>query len=39
MIFVDEVDGIHGRADYGGADALIQILKEATVPIVSGCQL
>ncbi len=34
MIFVDEVDGIHGRADYGGADALIRILKEATVPIV-----
>ncbi len=34
MIFVDEVDGIHGRSDYGGADALIRILKEATVPIV-----
>ncbi|MDH3501087.1 MAG: AAA family ATPase [Nitrosopumilus sp.] len=34
MIFVDEVDGIHGRGDYGGAEALIQILKEPTVPIV-----
>ncbi len=34
MIFVDEVDGIHGRSDYGGADALISILKEATVPII-----
>ena len=34
MIFVDEVDGIHGRSDYGGADALIAILKESTVPIV-----
>jgi len=34
MIFVDEVDGIHGRSDYGGADALIRILKEATVPMV-----
>ncbi len=34
MIFIDEVDGIHGRSDYGGADALIKILKEATVPIV-----
>ena len=34
MIFVDEVDGIHGRGDYGGADALIQILKDPTVPIV-----
>ena len=34
MIFVDEVDGIHGRSDYGGASALIDILKESTVPIV-----
>ena len=34
LIFVDEVDGIHGRSDYGGADALIRILKEATVPII-----
>jgi replication factor C large subunit len=34
MIFVDEVDGIYGRADYGGAEALIQILKEPTVPII-----
>ena len=34
MIFVDEVDGIHGRADYGGTEALIKILKEPTVPIV-----
>jgi len=34
MIFVDEVDGIFGRADYGGAEALIQILKEPTVPII-----
>ncbi|MDH3736885.1 MAG: AAA family ATPase [Nitrosopumilus sp.] len=34
MIFVDEVDGIHGRGDYGGTAALIDILKEPTVPIV-----
>lgn len=34
MIFVDEVDGIHGRADFGGAEALIRILKEPTVPII-----
>lgn len=34
MIFVDEVDGIHGRADFGGAGALLEILKEPTVPIV-----
>lgn len=34
MIFVDEVDGIHGRGDYGGAEALIRILKDPTIPIV-----
>ena len=34
MIFVDEVDGIHGRGDYGGASALADILKEPTVPII-----
>jgi replication factor C large subunit len=34
MIFIDEVDGVHGRADYGGGEAIIQILKEPTVPIV-----
>ncbi len=34
MIFVDEVDGIHGRADFGGVDALVSSLKEATVPII-----
>ena len=34
MIFVDEVDGIHGRGDYGGASALVDILKEPTVPIL-----
>ena len=33
MIFIDEVDGVHGRADYGG-EAIIKILKEPTVPIV-----
>jgi replication factor C large subunit len=34
MIFVDEVDGIHGRGDYGGAAALVDILKEPMVPII-----
>lgn len=34
MIFVDEVDGIHGRSDFGGVEALIDILKEPTIPIV-----
>ncbi len=34
MIFIDEVDGIHGRSDYGGAAALTKILKEPIVPIV-----
>ena len=34
MIFIDEVDGIHGRSDYGGVEALINILKESTMPII-----
>ena len=34
LVFVDEVDGIHGRADFGGASALVQILKEPTIPII-----
>ena len=34
MIFVDEVDGIHGRSDYGGVETLIDLLKEPTVPII-----
>lgn len=34
MIFVDEVDGIHGRGDYGGVAALVDILKEPTIPII-----
>ena len=34
MIFVDEVDGIHGRGDYGGAAALVDILKKPNAPIL-----
>ena len=34
MIFVDEVDGIHGRSDYGGASALTGMLKTPSVPII-----
>lgn len=34
MIFVDEVDGIHGRSDFGGVEALVNVLKEPTIPII-----
>lgn len=34
MIFIDEVDGIHGRSDFGGVEALVSILKESSVPII-----
>lgn len=34
MIFIDEVDGIHGRSDLGGVEALLKILKEPTIPII-----
>lgn len=34
IVFVDEIDGIHGRYDYGGTEALIKILKIPVVPII-----
>jgi replication factor C large subunit len=34
MLFLDEVDGISGREDTGGIDALINIIKEPTVPVM-----
>jgi replication factor C large subunit len=34
MIFLDEVDGMHGRSDTGGVEALVDILKEPTIPII-----
>ena len=34
LIFIDEVDGIHGRSDYGGTSALADILKQPAVPMV-----
>jgi len=34
MIFIDEVDGIHGRSDYGGVSALAGMLSKPPVPIV-----
>ena len=34
LLFIDEVDGVHGRSDYGGAAALLQFLKTAKFPVV-----
>jgi replication factor C large subunit len=34
LIFIDEVDGIHGRSDFGGVEELLKILKEPTIPII-----
>lgn len=34
LMFIDEADGIHGRSDFGGADALVSLLKEAAVPAI-----
>lgn len=34
MLFLDEVDGISGREDTGGLDALIGLIKEPTVPVI-----
>jgi len=36
MIFIDEVDGVHGRADYGGGDKdFIPILKSGKTMLLS----
>ncbi|HUG96395.1 MAG TPA: AAA family ATPase, partial [Nitrososphaera sp.] len=34
MLFLDEVDGISGREDSGGLDALVDLMKEPTVPMI-----
>lgn len=34
MLFLDEVDGISGREDSGGLDALVEMMKEPTVPVM-----
>jgi len=34
ILLVDEVDGIHGRSDYGGLSALRSIIKQTREPVV-----
>lgn len=34
MLFLDEVDGISGRDDFGGLSFLITILKQTNIPII-----
>jgi replication factor C large subunit len=34
MLFLDEVDGISGREDFGGLDTLVDLMKEPTVPVI-----
>lgn len=34
MVFVDEVDGIHHRSDYGGAAALLALIKKSPIPVM-----
>ena len=34
MLFLDEVDGTSGREDTGGIDALVELMKEPTVPVI-----
>ncbi len=34
LIFIDEVDGIHGRSDYGGSAALARLMKKPAAPII-----
>src|ERR687889_432693 len=34
LLFLDEVDGISGREDTGGIDALINMMKEPMIPVI-----
>jgi replication factor C large subunit len=34
IIIIDEVDGIHGKADYGGLRALMQAVRETRQPMI-----
>jgi replication factor C large subunit len=34
LIIVDELEGIHGREDYGGLNELLKILDESVYPVV-----
>ncbi|MGC9780174.1 MAG: replication factor C large subunit [Candidatus Heimdallarchaeota archaeon] len=34
ILLIDEVDGITGREDRGGAKSLVDVIKEAAVPII-----
>lgn len=34
MIFLDEVDGIHGSSDYGGGQALLNMLGQVAIPTI-----
>ncbi len=37
LFLFDEVDGLAGREDLGGAGALIQIIKESAFPVILTC--
>ncbi len=34
LLFLDEIDGISGRDDYGGSAFLVSILKNAEIPVI-----
>jgi replication factor C large subunit len=34
LLFLDEVDGIHGNYDKGGFNALLNLLNSATIPVI-----
>jgi len=39
LVFLDEVDGLHGRANYKGQDAIIEFIKANPTPIVMSANI
>ena len=34
LLFLDEIDGVYGRGDYGGVSAIVKLIRESKIPIV-----
>lgn len=39
LIFLDEIDGIYGRADYGGMEFVQELIERAPIPVVMAANI